>query len=626
MNLNIISTIVIATALFLAMILQLASKPKYVSKARGYFLGTAIVGGLLFYGYGFSISCDKLYISIIRSLLAVCGMFVGKNEFDEISNTPLLSYAPAVFAFWLIHVFALYTTASAAISTIGAEALKKLRLMLSFRGDLTIIFSNDIATLALGGECNQDKNMSVVYITDKASTEFQTGVISLGAILKTEEYAVNPTISFLKSIGIHKNSSRKIDIYALDSDQNKNLNFAARLLEAFENLAVDNRNTNITIYGADDENLSRLQISDNKYGYGFVSSFNPNDAVARLMIDKCPPWNAIKFDDNCKATSDFDALIIGFGLLGQSALKALVMNGQYEGSTFHATVVSHNHLSENGLMKMECPEIFENYNIDFIDDDCRSAVVYQYIKDHLSTLKYIAVCIGGEKLNNEIFQNLSAYVKKYNLGISVVSCNHNHVTCGSEDGIISRDYNIYSLESISSKKADKMALMLNHNYCSGNGLSAWENWVKCDFFSRKSSRASADFIPAMIAALHTDEQQILEKDSIDATDRQLETLGRTEHNRWCAFHYCMGYSKMSDKEFDTRSREYVDGMSQNPPVKIKLAKNSEALRHACLVSWEQLDELSEKVSKVTGKNIDYKQKDIDNVLMIPQLLSSTLKE
>ena len=54
--------------------------------------------------------------------------------------------------------------------------------------------------------------------------------------------------------------------------------------------------------------------------------------------------------------------------------------------------------------------------------------------------------------------------------------------------------------------------------------------------------------------------------------------------------------------------------------KIKIAKDTQARRHACLVPWSDLDELSERENGLTGRNVDYKQLDINNVLELPHLL------
>ena len=42
--------------------------------------------------------------------------------------------------------------------------------------------------------------------------------------------------------------------------------------------------------------------------------------------------------------------------------------------------------------------------------------------------------------------------------------------------------------------------------------------------------------------------------------------------------------------------------------------------HACLIGWEELDALSQRESRLTGKELDYKAMDADNVRLIPELL------
>ena len=42
--------------------------------------------------------------------------------------------------------------------------------------------------------------------------------------------------------------------------------------------------------------------------------------------------------------------------------------------------------------------------------------------------------------------------------------------------------------------------------------------------------------------------------------------------------------------------------------------------HCCLIPWEDLDDLSARENAVTGKSVDYKQMDRNNVLTLPELL------
>ena len=56
---------------------------------------------------------------------------------------------------------------------------------------------------------------------------------------------------------------------------------------------------------------------------------------------------------------------------------------------------------------------------------------------------------------------------------------------------------------------------------------------------------------------------------------------------------------------------------------LRISKDLSARRHACLIPWDDLDALSEYENKVTGKNIDYKQMDRDNITVMLKLLANT---
>ena len=167
-----------------------------------------------------------------------------------------------------------------------------------------------------------------------------------------------------------------------------------------------------------------------------------------------------------------------------------------------------------------------------------------------------------------------------------------------------------------------MATVINHKYQSSTAKNALQNWMECDYFSRQSCRASADFIPAMLRAVNKTAEQVAEGDW-DLNDIQKENLSKTEHLRWCAFHYCMGFSSMSDKEFEERCELYRQQIANDGKSNIRISKNMISRTHACLVGWEKLKTLSEKEANVTGKYRDYQAMDTDNVMLIPELLKET---
>ena len=166
-------------------------------------------------------------------------------------------------------------------------------------------------------------------------------------------------------------------------------------------------------------------------------------------------------------------------------------------------------------------------------------------------------------------------------------------------------------------------MILNGSYDSSE-RSVWEKWLDCDSFGRASSRASADFIPAMIKISRGNREEIL-SGNWNLSPEQLEALGETEHLRWMAFHFVMGYSVMSADRMEENARIVAESRRAGVPCSVRITKDSDNRLHACLISWEELDALSQREKELTGREISYKQIDINNVLVLPQILQAAEK-
>ena len=238
--------------------------------------------------------------------------------------------------------------------------------------------------------------------------------------------------------------------------------------------------------------------------------------------------------------------------------------------------------------------------------------------------RLIAVCTGDAKINREISDNLMLFLKRRRAeNICVVRCGENAARYQERVGSPILSENIYTRAFLSAEDADRRAILLNAVY-DHSERSDWEKWVACDSFSKMSSRASADFVPAFLRAAGVTREELLSGDW--QPERELlRNLGETEHLRWNAFHYAMGYSTMSAEEFEANARTWVRCKAEGRPCP-KIAKNSEKRTHACLVSWEELNELSRRENALTGRDVDYQQMDIDNVLTLPKLLRAGEKK
>ena len=187
------------------------------------------------------------------------------------------------------------------------------------------------------------------------------------------------------------------------------------------------------------------------------------------------------------------------------------------------------------------------------------------------------------------------------------------------DGIVRKSWPLYNLAIVSGEELDKDAMDLNHQYCMNSGKTVEENWFACDYFSRLSSEASADFVPAFLYMAGTTREEVL-KNGLHLTEKQEEALWRTEHERWCAFHFAHRYRTMTLEEWNERAALYTREKAEKGSSRIKIGKNRADRTHACLIPWEDLVELDEREEAVTGVDPDYQEKDRHTIELIPKLI------
>ena len=97
----------------------------------------------------------------------------------------------------------------------------------------------------------------------------------------------------------------------------------------------------------------------------------------------------------------------------------------------------------------------------------------------------------------------------------------------------------------------------------------------------------------------TTREEVL-KNGLHLTEKQEEALWRTEHERWCAFHFAHRYRTMTPEEWNERAAVYTHEKTEKGFSSIKIGKNRVGRTHACLIPWEELVELDDREKAVTG--------------------------
>lgn len=602
-------------AIYLALFVHVAFSPKLSKKLILAAGAVAIVVGLIFYGFCFASVCDSLVLAILKTCSAVCKLFVGEGSADAIAGAPMMQYVFVQVIFSFLSFLGIFTTAGAAVTAIGAGFLRKLRLYLQRNRDIAIIQPLNSKTLGFARELMGKQKLSVVFADEKPDAGCVDAAHEMGAVVRSDADAVSCSDAFLRSLG---RGGRKISLYALSDDLFANRQYARKLATALQAHGVPAQQTSLTIFANENEIHNSITSRDGAYTFGSILCISQEQMAARLLMRKAPLWETVNFDENGRATEDFHALIIGSGKVGQAVTKQIVMNGQFAGSRFTLSVFDPNYEAVNGQMHCECRQLFQNYDLRIYPHDARSCQMYDFLQDNLEKLKYIVICTGNDDTNREVARQLRHHLSVHSSALPIHICSRRGLQRLTDEG--RERWGIFTSQVLCSDEIDAQAMQLNHSYCGNNGKTARENWADCDYFSRMSSRASADFAPAFLKMAGLPADAVPTGDW--CTPQQLENMAISEHERWCAFHYCMGFRAMTEEEYAERCRIYTEQKAKNPASRYRIGKDMTQRIHCCLIPWEKLDALSDAENAVTGGNVDYKAMDRNNVLTLPALLKS----
>lgn len=599
-----------AAAAFLAVILCLMAPVRIKKKLIVWTAIITVLIALPIYSYGYAVAQGVGIHAVCMAVFATLKVFGGSEKWGDVQTALTQSWMVALF--WGAHLLGLFTSTSALLTAFSAAISRQVRLAGLRKKTLHLIYGLDENTLAFGQALVREKKGRVLFVDPAPDTLLAETVWRSGCALRTEPDAVRPTVRLLQKLNLKK-GKRRLYVYALRKSRMENQMYAQDLLIALEKRGILPRQTQLTLIDECEETENRLQATATRYGYGNVLPVDEPELVGRLLMQLYPPCKQLEFDETGVARQDMHALIIGFGRVGQSVLKHLVMNGQFLGSRFRAAVFDPNYQENAGRLTHECRPMLDAYKIRFFGGDGRGDALYDYIAQYGDRLRYVAVCVGKNAVSQEIADQLQAFLRHKGCQAPIYLCSRQGVAHRTADRL--EMHPIYTPMLLCDRRMDLMAMAVNHFYAN-NSSSILSNWQECDFFSRMSSRASADFQDAILHIAGITEEQARKGWKPDRA--LLENLAQTEHLRWVAFHYCMGFRTMTPEEFAQRAETYPKDKAD---PKYRITKDLSKRIHACLIPWEQLKEYSQKENKVTGGQKDYQQTDRNSILNIPAVLS-----
>lgn len=549
---------------------------------------------------------------IMRAVIDVGMMFYGRVNTDVFYSLSEAKEPLFVLLFWMIHIVAFYTTASALLIRFGNDLLRWIRIMTSKISDVNIVFGVNPESLTFGRNIAERKGEILVYVDSVINENFEGVILDLGGLTYIDKEALKASPKFLRVIRI-KPGKTKLRLYALSNEYDRNLQYAQMMLESLKSMNISPEQTSLMLLGTDEAKGMVFQSGAEQYGYGSVVSFDDNEVSARILIHEYPPCNAINFGEDGRAIEDMNVLIVGFGRIGHEVLRKVIANAQFEGSNFHATVYEPNLDNIAGFFRSQYQTMFANYDIGFEPYGGRCSSIFQFLNDNASKLKYIVICMEDKDVARDIAVHMADRLQAMGYSQNVYTCDTKSIRCYSPNTKDCATHWIYDSEILYSGELDKYAVELNHRYT--GGASAAEDWRQCGYFDRMSSRASVDYLIPLI-------RRLTHNKTAELTPEQMENLAKSEHMRWCAFHYTFGFDVMDKEEFIRRTKARLDEIREHGSSKIRPTKDTKQQLHVCLVDWDELDEISSIENSLTSGNRNYKDSDRGNVQTVLEIMQA----
>ncbi len=606
---------------FLAAVLNLALNSRFRNLITRAAIIIAMIIGIILYGYGFGWCFGFSLTALARALMAVCRMVGGINDFSTIQSAPLFRHPAVIALFWLAHFLAFYATASTAIAALGEQLLRGIRVLLLRKGPLLLIYGINVHSVAYGQRMAREKHRSVLFVDDDYNTVFEGSIKAFGAVLDNSTDAMAANMRFLQKIRM-KPGKRQLELAVLHTDGRKNLAYATALLKTMTASGIQSIQTSLLAAGIGDE-VAALQALGNENGYGNVYAFDDYALTARMMLLEHPPCDLICFDSQAKAMDDFHAVILGFGRMGRAVLHQLVISSQFYGSRFQVDIFDPR--PQNGFLHDSA--VTQAYDIRFHSAEGISEDFYEYLEEHERDIRMIVLCTGNLEKNREIAEDLSHWFPRDRKMPLLMHATRDKYFWLDEQRHEMQSARFYDSEGFDLQQIDAMAMQVHHIHSKnvGTARSAADDWRTCSYADRQSSRACADFYPAVLRASGRTVQQVLSGDWPPDSE-MLENLSQTEHLRWSAYQYASGYSPMSADVWNERAAKYQSEKSQGREPAFRISKDETQCLQACLIPWDDLNALSRRENAITGGHVDYQQMDRNNILILPRILAAQQTE
>lgn len=627
-------------------------------------VGVLVCGVVIYFiGYDYEGTGENMFTLLLRSVLSSFEMFLSKSNLIGIADN---CKENEVYMFF----FAIIHTAALAISTLFAVLCFGKRIQYWCRGFMWRFIGSNVVTNVFWG-FNERSFVLAHDIANKSTTKERFIFVdfplheespskgqSFSGILGLFSYKINAlrqmsglrncimmrsslrpssvqniNTDFFDAMNIYRlkqilDKSKEIRFFILTDDEDANLKAALNMLN--HNVC---ENKDFKIYcSARKTKLNRL-IEEAEYKHlKFID--DSRTSITQLKMDHDKGRHPIDYVDIDKergiVTSEFKALIVGFGTTGQDALRFLYEFSAFTGidqkkSPVQLHVVDCNmdklkggfYQEVPGMSMLEGKEIFL-HNLNF-----SSMEFNQFLDANINELNYVIIATGNDEQNIEfasaimerVFSqrkekahHLKVFVRMYSEANRIKFSSAINVYaqfCENENYLPLEFFGdtktLYTRDVIIDNRYEQQAKEFYKAYCKATSSSdSWEERADKEkdklggIYGIRSLRRKEGQDKANCQHCYTKQQLLnlenrnepLELPEWTETESILDHEGATEnhwlvclynvticeHLRWNASHLMMGYVPMT-----ADVKKQIDGTC-----------DERTKRHTCIVDWNQL--------------------------------------
>lgn len=626
--------LIVLILFFLYIIYHRFFKPKkdsFVKYIRHFLLPFTFISGFVIYFIGYQVGNShsnpySIFPNILESIFSTTRLFILGNDLVEIES-PFKHNELFHAMFALTASLAAFIFVSVIAQVFFKNWMVRGRIKRMKANENHFFFGINQSSLSLSNSLLEKQNRLVVFVDDLFEHEDQR----LYSKLSDEAYVIKRK-SFFESINLEKEEGllqffqskknhangvehnddifhnlnvlkNKIGIaethlYFLTDDEDWNIEHAKQALLELQKLELEKPiRIHIGTYSETSDKhfqewskLKLKKISVIIHHYATI--------VSRQLITKYHPVDFVEINpDTAIVKTDFNALILGFGQIGSSVLRKLIEQGQFVGSTFHATIIDKFiHILE-GRFEHLYPEIKTNYDLNFVEAEAGHAKFYAAIKTAINKTNYLVISLGNDNLNIhtalEILE-IKSIKTNGNIKIFIQLESESHwketLTEFKDKIYIFGDSNeIYSEENILQSISETRGRLVHSAY--NEIIYPNPNNKPFDEISLHEQRSNISVAEHLYAKVRLLGYKNLDDFSNKFTNNndyikslseiQRLNLSITEHLRWNAFHFIHGWTTIPIEKIAGKEKK----------EKYKNRKNVRFREHSCLTSWEKLKEL-----------------------------------